>query len=40
MLSEKSLPQWQNAQNEIVEAIGQKRWEGLLPGFHSVARDL
>ncbi len=39
-LLEKTLPQWQKAQNEVVEAIGQKKWEGLLSGLHSVAREL
>lgn len=37
---EKALPQWQEAQDEVVRAIGRKKWKGLLSGLHSVARDL
>ncbi len=39
-LLEKALPLWQKAQNEVVEALGQKEWEGLLSGLHKVARGL
>jgi len=39
-LLEKALPLWQKAQNEVMEALGQKEWEGLLSGLHKVARGL
>jgi len=39
-LLEEMLPLWQKAQNEVVEAIGQKKWEGLLAGLHGVAKSL
>jgi DNA-binding MarR family transcriptional regulator len=39
-LLEKALPLWQKAQNEVVEALGQQEWEGLLSGLHKVARGL
>lgn len=39
-LLEKTLPLWQKAQNEVVEAIGQTKWEGLLIGLHGVAKRL
>ncbi len=39
-LLEKTLPLWQKAQNEVVEALGRKKWNGLISGLHSVARRL
>ncbi len=39
-LLEKTLPLWQRAQNEVVEAVGRKQWEHLLTGLHGVARKL
>lgn len=39
-LLEKTLPLWQKAQNQVIEAVGQEEWEGLLAGLHRVARDL
>ena len=39
-LLDKTLPLWQKAQNEVVEAIGRKKWRGLLSGLHGVAREL
>lgn len=34
----RTLPLWQKAQNEVVEAIGQEGWEALLSGLHKVAK--
>jgi len=39
-LLEKTLPLWQKAQSDVVEAIGQEKWEGLLAGLHGVADNL
>ena len=39
-LLEKALPQWQKAQNDIIDSIGEEKWKGLLSGLHSVAREL
>lgn len=39
-LLEKSLPLWQRAQDQVIEAVGQEQWESLLAGLHKVARSL
>lgn len=39
-LLEKTLPLWQKAQNDVLDAIGQEKWEGLLAGLHGVAENL
>jgi DNA-binding MarR family transcriptional regulator len=39
-LLEQMLPLWQKSQNEVVEAVGQKKWEGLLAGLHGLAKAL
>jgi DNA-binding MarR family transcriptional regulator len=39
-LLEEMVPHWQKTQNEVVEAIVQKKWEGLLAGLHRVAKAL
>lgn len=39
-LVERTLPLWEKAQNEVVEAIGQEEWEGLLAGLHKVAKAI
>ena len=39
-LLERALPLWQEAQNEVVELVGQEKWEGLLLGLHEVAKKL
>jgi DNA-binding MarR family transcriptional regulator len=39
-LLEKAFILWEEAQNEVVEAIGPKEWERLLGGLHKLARSL
>lgn len=39
-LVEETLPLWQKAQNDVVEAIGQEEWEQLLAGLHKVAKAI
>ncbi len=39
-LLERTLPLWQEAQNEVVESVGQKQWQGLLSGLQKVAKGL
>ncbi|MCB2186220.1 MAG: MarR family transcriptional regulator [Deltaproteobacteria bacterium] len=36
----RSLPLWEKAQAEVVEAVGPGNWEGLLSGLHTVAKKL
>jgi DNA-binding MarR family transcriptional regulator len=39
-LLEEALTLWEEAQNEVVEAIGPREWERLLGGLHKLARSL
>jgi DNA-binding MarR family transcriptional regulator len=35
-----ALPFWKKAQSEIVDAVGQEKWDAMLSGLHEVARKL
>jgi DNA-binding MarR family transcriptional regulator len=39
-LLEHTLPLWQKAQDEVVELVGQGKWEGLITALHKVAKGL
>lgn len=39
-LLERSLPLWQEAQNEVVESVGREQWEEMLTGLQKVARGV
>ncbi len=36
----RALPLWRQAQEEVIAALGQGQWEGLLGGLHQVVRKL
>jgi DNA-binding MarR family transcriptional regulator len=39
-LLERTLPLWQEAQSEVVESVGQEKWEEMLTGLQKVARGV
>jgi DNA-binding MarR family transcriptional regulator len=39
-LVENALPLWQSAQKEVLEAVGQEAWGGLLTGLDKLAKGL
>ena len=39
-LLERSLPLWQEIQNEVVESVGREQWEEMLTGLQKVSREI